>query len=51
MIMQFVFDDELLDDMYVAQDEGNKDVRDIVAKRMKEVWKQQTKVISFRSRR
>jgi hypothetical protein len=37
MIMQFVFDDELLDDMYVAQDEGNKDVRDIVAKRMKEL--------------
>ena len=37
MIMQFVFDDELLDDMYVAQDEGNKDVREIVAKRMKEL--------------
>ena len=37
MIMSFVFDDELLDDMYVAQDEGNKDVREIVAKRMKEL--------------
>lgn len=37
MIMSFVFDDELLDDMYVAQDEGNKDVRPIVAKRMAEL--------------
>ena len=37
MIMSFVFDDELLDDMYVAQDEGNKDVRPIVAKRMEEL--------------
>tara|TARA_B100001094_G_scaffold60705_1_gene56276 strand:+ start:12457 stop:14337 length:1881 start_codon:yes stop_codon:yes gene_type:complete len=37
MIMGFVFDDELLDDMYVAQDEGNKDVRPMVAKRMEEL--------------
>ena len=34
---------------YVAQDEGNKDVRDIVAKRMKELG--HTSESSFRSRR
>ena len=37
MIMQFVFDDELLDDMYDAEDKNVKDVRPIVAKRMKEL--------------
>ena len=37
MVMSFVFDDELLDDMYVAQEEGNKDVRPMVAKRMAEL--------------
>tara|TARA_Y100000385_G_scaffold291798_1_gene372455 strand:- start:2274 stop:4163 length:1890 start_codon:yes stop_codon:yes gene_type:complete len=37
MVMSFVFDDELLDDMAEAQEQGNKDVRDIVAKRMAEL--------------
>lgn len=37
MIMGFVFDDELLDDMYDAEDKNVKDVRPIVAKRMEEL--------------
>jgi len=37
MIMGFVFDDSLLDDMYDAEDKGDKDVRPIVAKRMEEL--------------
>ncbi len=38
MVMSFVFDDELLDDMAEAQEQGNKDVRDIVAKRIGRTW-------------
>ena len=37
MIMSFIFDDELLDDMYDAQKAGDADVRPMVLKRMSEL--------------
>jgi hypothetical protein len=37
MIMSFIFDDELLDDMYDAQKAGDTDVRPMVLKRMGEL--------------
>jgi len=37
MIMSFIFDDELLDDMYDAQKAGDADVRPMVLKRMREL--------------